>query len=164
VIIGWLPQIYRDAGVSAELAGVLFAVTSFLGVPLGFALTSLAGRLRSQSMIAAGLGGFGIAGYGGLWFDPAAAPWVWALLLGVVNCAFPVVLTMIALRGRNPATVVRLSSFAQGVGYLIAIPGPILIGMLHERSGGWRLPLGLMVALMIPQLIAGFVAGRDRRV
>jgi CP family cyanate transporter-like MFS transporter len=164
VIIGWLPQIYRDAGVSAELAGVLFAVTSFLGVPLGFALTSLAGRLRSQSMIAAGLGVFGIAGYGGLWFDPAAAPLVWALLLGVVNCAFPVVLTMIALRGRNPATVVRLSSFAQGVGYLIAIPGPILIGMLHERSGGWRLPLGLMVALMIPQLIAGFVAGRDRRV
>jgi CP family cyanate transporter-like MFS transporter len=164
VIIGWLPQIYRDAGVSAELAGVLFAVTSFLGVPLGFALTSLAGRLRSQSLIAAGLGVFGIAGYGGLWFDPAAAPWVWAVLLGVVNCAFPVVLTMIALRGRNPATVVRLSSFAQGVGYLIAIPGPILIGVLHEQSGGWRLPLGLMVALMVPQLIAGFVAGRDRQV
>jgi MFS transporter, CP family, cyanate transporter len=164
VIIGWLPQIYRDAGVSAELAGVLFAVTSFLGVPLGFALTSLAGRLRSQSLIAAGLGVFGIAGYGGLWFDPAAAPWLWAVLLGVVNCAFPVVLTMIALRGRNPATVVRLSSFAQGVGYLIAIPGPILIGVLHEQSGGWRLPLGLMVALMVPQLIAGFVAGRDRQV
>jgi CP family cyanate transporter-like MFS transporter len=164
VIIGWLPQIYRDAGLSAELAGVLFGVTSFLGVPLAFVLTWLAGRFRSQSLIAAGLGLFGIAGYAGLWISPAAAPWMWAVLLGVVNCTFPLALTMIALRGRNPATVVRLSSFAQGVGYLIAIPGPILIGVLHEASGGWRLPLGLMVALMIPQLIAGYIAGRDRQV
>src|SRR3712207_8029662 len=95
VIIGWLPQIYRDSGLSAEKAGVLFAVTSFLGVPLGFAVTAFAGRLRSQSVIAGGLGLFGIAGYGGLWLSPAGAPWLWAVLLGVVNCAFPLVLTMI---------------------------------------------------------------------
>lgn len=164
VIIGWLPQIYRDAGLSAEKAGVLFAVTSFLGVPLGFAVTAVAGRLRSQSVIAGTLGLAGIAGYGGLWLSPAAAPWVWAVLLGVVNCAFPLVLTMIALRGRSPETVVKLSAFAQSVGYLIAIPGPILIGVLHDVSGGWRLPLGLMVALMVPQLVAGVVAGRDRQV
>ena len=164
VMIGWLPQIYRDAGLSAEKAGVLFAVTSFLGVPLGFAVTALAGRLRSQSVIAATLGVFGIAGYAGLWASPAGAPWVWAVMLGIVNCAFPLVLTMIALRGRTPATVVRLSAFAQGVGYLMAIPGPILIGVLHDVSGGWRLPLGLMVGLMVPQLVAGLIAGRDRQV
>jgi CP family cyanate transporter-like MFS transporter len=164
VIIGWLPQIYRDAGLSAEKAGVLFAVTSFLGVPLGFAVTALAGRLRSQSAIAATLGVFGIVGYAGLLVSPAGAPWLWAVLLGVVNCAFPLVLTMIALRGRTPETVVRLSAFAQGVGYLLAIPGPIVIGVLHDASGGWRLPLALMVALMVPQLVAGLVAGRDRQV
>jgi CP family cyanate transporter-like MFS transporter len=164
VIIGWLPQIYRDAGISAEEAGVLFAVTSFLGVPLSFALSAVAGRLRSQSGIAAGLGVFGIAGYAGLWWSPAAAPWLWAVLLGIVNAAFPLVLTMIALRGRTPATVVRLSAFAQSIGYILAIPGPILVGYLHDRSGGWRLPLALMVALMVPQLIAGILAGRDRQV
>jgi CP family cyanate transporter-like MFS transporter len=50
VIIGWLPQIYRDAGISAETAGVLFAVTSFLGVPLSRSPRSPAGwaaRARS---------------------------------------------------------------------------------------------------------------------
>jgi CP family cyanate transporter-like MFS transporter len=164
VMIGWLPQIYRDAGLSAETAGLLFAVTSFLGVPLGFLVTSMAGRVRSQSAMAVALGLSGIAGYAGLWASPAAAPWLWAVLLGVVNCAFPLALTMIPLRGRSPATVVRLSAFAQGIGYLIAIPGPILVGLLHDVSGGWRLPLGFMVALMVPQLIAGFVAGRDRQV
>ncbi|HEU4346404.1 MAG TPA: MFS transporter [Actinoplanes sp.] len=164
VMIGWLPQIYRDAGLSAEKAGVLFAVTSFLGVPLTFVLSAVVNRLPSQSGIAAVLGLFGLAGYAGLWFSPAAAPWLWAVLLGVVNCAFPLVLTMIALRGRTPATVVRLSAFAQGVGYLIAIPGPILIGVLHDTTGGWRVPLGLMVALIVPQMTAGVMAGRDRQV
>jgi len=164
VIIGWLPQIYRDAGISAETAGVLFAVTSFLGVPLSFALAAIAGRLGSQSAIAAVLGLFGVAGYAGLWWNPAAAPWLWAVLLGIVNCAFPLALTMIALRGRTPATVVKLSAFAQGVGYLLAIPGPILIGVLHDRTHGWRVPLALMIALMIPQLIAGLLAGRNRQI
>jgi CP family cyanate transporter-like MFS transporter len=164
VMIGWLPQIYRDAGLSAEKAGVLFAVTSFLGVPLGFAVTSLAGRLRSQSLLAVLLGLAGMVGYAGLWASPAGAPWVWAVLLGLANCAFPLALTMIPLRGRSPATVVTLSAFAQGVGYVIAIPGPILVGLLHDASGGWRLPLAFMVVLMVPQLIAGFLAGRDRQV
>ncbi|HET6533568.1 MAG TPA: MFS transporter [Actinoplanes sp.] len=164
VMIGWLPQIYRDAGVSAETAGVLFAVTSFLGVPLTFVLSAVVNRRPAQSGIAAVLGLFGIAGYAGLWYSPAAAPWLWAVLLGVVNLAFPLALTMIPLRGRTPATVVRLSAFAQGAGYLFAIPGPILIGVLHDTTGGWRVPLAVMVALIVPQLIAGVVAGRDRQV
>ncbi len=164
VIIGWLPEIYRDAGLSPALAGVLFAVTSLLGVPLSFLLSSYAGRLRSQSGIALVLGLFGMAGWAGLWADPAAAPWLWAVLLGVVNAAFPLALTMIALRGRTPATVVQLSAFAQSIGYLFAIPGPILVGALHDASGGWRVPLALMVALMIPQVIAGMAAGRNRQI
>jgi CP family cyanate transporter-like MFS transporter len=164
VIMGWLPQIYRDAGLSAEAAGLLFASTSLLGMPLGLALSALAGRVRRQSAIAVTLGFFGIAGYAGLWWSPATVPWLWALLLGVVNTAFPLVLTMIALRGSSPATVVRLSAFAQGVGYLLAIPGPILVGVLHDRTDGWRVPLALMIALMIPQIIAGHQAGRDRQV
>jgi CP family cyanate transporter-like MFS transporter len=164
VMIGWLPEIYRDAGLSAQTAGLLFAVTSFLAVPLSFLLSAYAGRLRSQSAIAAVLGAFGIAGYAGLWAAPAGAPWVWAVCLGVGNCAFPLVLTMIALRGRTPATVARLSAFAQSIGYVIAIPGPILVGFLHDRTGGWRVPLALMVLLMIPQIIAGMIAGRDRQI
>ncbi|MFC3735602.1 CynX/NimT family MFS transporter [Paractinoplanes deccanensis] len=164
VIIGWLPQIYRDAGIPAEEAGVYFAVTSFLGVPLGFLLSAVAGRVRSQSWIAVVLGLFGIAGYGGLWWSPATMPLLWAILLGVVNTAFPLVLTMIALRGRTPATVVRLSAFAQSVGYLFAIPGPILVGVLHDHTDGWRVPLTFVLLLMIPQIIGGFFAGRDRQV
>ncbi|MEU4688170.1 MFS transporter [Actinoplanes sp. NPDC023714] len=164
VIIGWLPQIFRDAGISAEMAGLLFATTSFLGVPLGFALSSLAGRIRSQSAIAVALGLFGIAGWGGLLLSPSGAPWLWAILLGVANTAFPLVLTMIALRGSSPATVVKLSAFAQSVGYLIAIPGPFVVGALHDATDSWKAPLAVMVALTVPQMIAGALAGRNRQI
>lgn len=164
VIIGWLPQIFRDAGLSAETAGLLFAVTSVLGIPLSFALAAVAGRLRHQSGIAVAIGVFGLAGYAGLWAAPAAAPWLWAVLLGVANCSFPLALTMIGMRGRDSATVIRLSAFAQSTGYLLSIPGPVLVGALYQHSGDWRTPLFFMALLMLPQLVAGLLAGRDRQI
>lgn len=164
VVIGWLPQIFRDAGLSAQTAGLLFAVTSVLGVPLSFVLAAVAGRLRSQSGVAVAIGLFGIAGYAGLWAAPAAAPLLWAVLLGVANCSFPLALTMIGMRGRDSGTVIRLSAFAQSVGYLLSIPGPILVGALYQHSGNWRAPLVFMTLLMIPQLVAGRLAGRDRQI
>ena len=164
VMIGWLPQIYRDAGLSAATAGLLFAVTSLLGVPLSIVLSSLAGRLRSQSWLAMGMAVVGLVAYAGLWWAPNGGAWVWAVLLGIANCSFPLVLTMIGLRGRDGAVVVRLSAFAQSTGYLLSIPGPLLVGVLYDRTGGWTLPLGFMMVIMAVQVVPGYLAGRDRAV
>ncbi|MEV8536740.1 MFS transporter [Streptomyces sp. NPDC051211] len=164
ITMGWLPQIFRDAGVSAGTAGVLLAVTMVMGVPLAFVIPGLAGRMRNQGPIAVTLGLFGLAGYLGLYIAPAAGAWAWALLLGVSNCAFPLVITMIGLRAKSPAGVVRLSAFAQSTGYLISIPGPLLIGTLYQHSGGWDLPLALMAGLLVPQIVLGVLAGRDRTI
>ncbi|MFJ3201108.1 CynX/NimT family MFS transporter [Streptomyces sp. NPDC086989] len=164
ITMGWLPQIFRDAGVSAGTAGVLLAVTMVMGVPLAFVIPNLAGRMRNQGAIAATLGVFGLVGYSGLHCAPAAGAWAWALLLGVSNCAFPLVITMIGLRAKSPAGVVKLSAFAQSVGYLISIPGPLLIGTLYQHSGGWDLPLTVMAGLLVPQIALGVLAGRDRTI
>ncbi|MFF4371672.1 CynX/NimT family MFS transporter [Streptomyces sp. NPDC001594] len=164
VTMGWLPQIFRDAGVSASTAGVLLAVTMVMGVPLAFVIPGLAARMRHQGPIAAVLGVFGLAGYLGLYLAPAGGAWAWALLLGVSNCAFPLVITMIGLRAKSPAGVVKLSAFAQSTGYLISIPGPLVIGTLYQHSGGWDLPLALMAGLLVPQIALGVLAGRDRTI
>ncbi|MFC9584956.1 CynX/NimT family MFS transporter [Streptomyces yangpuensis] len=164
ITMGWLPQIFRDAGVSASTAGVLLAVTMVMGVPLAFVIPGLAGRMRNQGAIAVTLGVFGLTGYLGLYLAPAAGAWAWALLLGVSNCAFPLVITMIGLRAKSPAGVVKLSAFAQSTGYLISIPGPLVIGTLYQHSGGWDLPLALMAGLLVPQIALGVLAGRDRTI
>ncbi|MFD3335044.1 CynX/NimT family MFS transporter [Streptomyces sp. NPDC058700] len=164
ITMGWMPQIFRDAGVPATTAGVLLAVTMVMGVPLAFVIPRLATRMKTQGPIVVALGLCGLAGYTGLFFAPAAGAWAWALLLGVSNCAFPLALTMIGMRSRSGAGVVRLSAFAQSVGYLISIPGPLLVGVLYQHSGGWGLPIALMGGLMVPQMIVGTLAGRDRTV
>ncbi|MFJ5645987.1 CynX/NimT family MFS transporter [Streptomyces sp. NPDC093223] len=164
ITMGWMAQIFRDAGVSAGTAGLLLAVTMVMGVPLAFVIPRVATRLPQQGPIVIALGVCGLAGYAGLWAAPAAGAWAWALLLGVSNCAFPLALTMVGMRSRTGAGVVQLSAFAQSVGYLISIPGPLLVGVLYQHSGGWGLPIALMIGLMIPQMAVGILAGRDRTV
>ncbi|MFI5682898.1 CynX/NimT family MFS transporter [Streptomyces sp. NPDC051636] len=164
VTMGWMAQIFRDAGVAAGTAGLLLAVTMVMGVPLAFVIPRLATRLPHQGPIALALGACGLAGYAGLYFAPAGGAWAWALLLGVSNCAFPLALTMVGMRARTGAGVAQLSAFAQSTGYLISIPGPLLVGVLYQSSGGWGLPIALMAGLMLPQMAVGVLAGRDRTV
>lgn len=164
ITMGWMAQIFRDAGVAAGTAGLLLAVTMVMGVPLAFVIPRLATRLPRQGPIVVVLGLCGLAGYAGLYLAPAAGAWAWALLLGVSNCAFPLALTMVGMRARTGAGVAELSAFAQSAGYLISIPGPLLVGVLYQHSGGWGLPLALMAGLMVPQIAVGIMAGRDRTV
>ncbi|RVU21978.1 CynX/NimT family MFS transporter [Streptomyces antnestii] len=164
ITMGWMAQIFRDAGVSASTAGVLLAVCMVMGVPLGFVIPRVAARLPSQGPMVVFLGVCGLAGYAGLYFAPASGAWIWAVLLGISNCAFPLALTMVGMRSRTGAGVVKLSAFAQSTGYLISIPGPLLVGVLYQHSGGWGMPIALMAALMVPQIVVGVFAGRNRTV
>ncbi|CAM5715486.1 hypothetical protein SALBM217S_09982 [Streptomyces griseoloalbus] len=70
---------------------------------------------------------------------------------------------MVGMRARTGAGVAQLSAFAQSTGYLISIPGPLLVGVLYQHSGGWGLPIALMAGLMVPQMIVGVLAGRAAR-
>ncbi|MFE9706604.1 CynX/NimT family MFS transporter [Streptomyces sp. NPDC005930] len=164
ITMGWMAQIFRDSGVSAGTAGLLLAVIMVMGVPLAFVIPRVASRLPHQGPIVLVLGLCGLAGYAGLYFAPVGGAWAWALLLGVSNCAFPLALTMVGMRARTGAGVAQLSAFAQSTGYLISIPGPLLVGVLYQHSGGWGLPIALMSALMVPQIVVGVLAGRDRTV
>ncbi|MGI5374377.1 CynX/NimT family MFS transporter [Streptomyces sp. CA-251387] len=164
ITMGWMAQIFRDAGVPAGTAGLLLAVTMVMGVPLAFVIPRVATRLPHQGPIVLVLGACGLVGYAGLYLAPAAGSWAWALLLGVSNCSFPLALTMVGMRARTSAGVAQLSGFAQSTGYLLSIPGPLLVGVLYQHSGGWGLPIALMAGLMIPQMAVGVLAGRNRTV
>ncbi|MFB6894227.1 MFS transporter [Kitasatospora sp. NPDC056327] len=164
VVMGWLPKIFQDAGVSEGTSGVLLAVVMVIGVPVSFVLPNLAARRGDQRLFVVVLATFGIAGYTGLMLAPAGGAWLWAVLVGLSNCAFPLVLTMIGLRARTTGGVAQLSAFSQGVGYLISIPGPILIGRLYDATGQWYLPLGFLVLLLVPQVLFGLRAARARHI
>ena len=164
VTMGWVPQIYRDAGLSATYAGVLLALIPAVGVPTSFLVPTLAARLKNQGAVAVALTGLGFIGYLGLWVMPTTVPWLWVIVLGISQGVFPLALTLIGLRTRSAAGTVGLSSFGQSVGYLISIPGPIIVGALYGATGSWHLPLALLLVLLVPQAVAGVFAGRSRYV
>ncbi|QMU78506.1 MFS transporter [Streptacidiphilus sp. PB12-B1b] len=163
-IMGWMPQMFQDSGISATESGVLLAVTMLVSAPLSFVIPSLAARRPDQGRIVLVLAGCGMASYAGLAFAPAAAPWLWAVLAGFSGSAFPLLLTMIGLRARSAEGVARLSAFCQGLGYLISVPGPILIGVLYQREHGWYGPLALLAVLLVAQAVVGLRAARPRQI
>ncbi|MFJ1703942.1 CynX/NimT family MFS transporter [Kitasatospora sp. NPDC088346] len=162
--MGWLPKIYQDAGVSEGASGVLLALVMVVSVPASFVLPNLAVRRGDQRIFVVVLGLCGIAGYTGLALAAGTASWLWAGLVGLSMCAFPLALTMIGLRARTAGGVTQLSAFAQSLGYLISIPGPILVGSLYQSTGGWYLPLGLLALLLVPQMAVGLRAARPRHI
>ena len=94
-------------------------------------------------------------GYLGLILAPRQGAWLWALVVGVGICTFPLILTLIGLRARTAAGTAALSGFTQSVGYLIAAIGPFGVGLLHDVTGGWTVPLIALIALSVPQLMLG---------
>ena len=86
--------------------------------------------------------------------------WLAAALLGAGNGAFPLSVTLVGLRTSRAETTAAVSGLAQSGGYLLAVSGPLLVGVLHQPSGGWRVPLAALLATLLPQLIAGLRSAR----
>lgn len=164
VVMGWLPEVLMDAGVSKGNAGLLLGVLSLIAVPISLTVPALAARQGSQSGWIVGLGVFGLSGLFGLLLAPGAAPLLWTLLLGLGMSVFSLALTTIALRARTSAETAQLSGMAQGFGYLLAALGPFMFGLLHDLTGGWTLPFVMLIVALTIQLVAGWIAGRPRYV
>lgn len=159
VAMGWLPSILRDAGVPAGQAGTLLGVTMLVGGPVALLVPRLAGRSEDQRVYVLGLAALSLVGYLGLLLAPATLPLLWAVLLGLGLGAFPLALLLLGVRAATPEGTAALSSLAQGVGYLIAATGPVTIGLLRDASGGWTLPLLVLLGLLVPKVLAGLIAG-----
>lgn len=68
------------------------------------------------------------------------------------------------LRTKGVADAASLSAMAQGVGYVLAAFGPLLVGVLHDVTGSWTAPLVVLLLLVVPQLVLGALSGRARAV
>ncbi|GAA0934426.1 MULTISPECIES: CynX/NimT family MFS transporter [Streptomyces violaceusniger group] len=165
VCIAWMPTIFTDHGMSKSAAGLVFAFSTMLQMVGSFVVPTLAGRMRSQRTLAVAVAALMGAGIAGLLAAPAAGAWVWAALIGVgQGGSVGLALTMMVLRTGDAHTSARLSGMAQTWGYLLAAVGPLALGVVHQTTGGWALPLTLMLAVCGALALLGLGAGRDRRI
>ncbi len=160
VQFGWVPTIYRDAGLSASSAGALQGLLSAVGVIGALAMPTVISRGRGLRPLMVGFGVSLALGYVGLLLAPATAPWLWALLLGLSGLAFPTAISLITARTRHPSVTAQLSGFVQPIGYALAAVGPFAVGVVHDATGGWSLILVLLALTAVPLTLAGLRVAR----
>ncbi|MDG4763234.1 MFS transporter [Solwaraspora sp. WMMD406] len=160
--MGWLAQLFRDAGFRAETAGLLLAGVTAVSVPIAMAMPTLAGRMTSLRPLVLGTALASGLSYAGLLWSPYDLALVWMVLLALGQGTFPMALAMIGLRARTGAGIVSLSAFTQSVGYLIAALGPLAVGLLYGRTGDWVAPIGLLFVALLVQTGTGWSIARPQ--
>ena len=157
----WLPEIFVAGGRSVAAGGWLLALTNLLGIVGSFVAPVLAGRMRRQRAIGVGLVALIGTGLLGLVLAPGVAV-VWVVLLGLgQGGGIALALTLMALRTEDAARTSELSGMAQSAGYVLAACGPLGLGVAHDVTGSWTVPLALLLGAALVQGVAAWVAGRD---
>jgi CP family cyanate transporter-like MFS transporter len=162
--LAWLPDIFRSHGASESRAGFLLSLSIVVGLLTSTTLPVLAARMRDQRWLVVVCSVVWAAGLIGIIVAPMSAPYLWAVLLGLgQNSTFPLALMLIVLRGGSVATTEGLSTLSQSVGYVLAAIFPLAVGAMHGATGSWTPSLILLLALLVPQVVFGMAAGRNRQ-
>lgn len=164
-ITSWLPTLLSERGLSASRSGFLLALASISSVPAALAAPVIASRMTTQFKPMLAISGMWLVSLVGLLLLPVGTTPPLMVLLGLSQGAsLGVALTLILLRAPDSEHAAQLSTMAQGLGYLLAGTGPVVVGVLHGATGGWSLPLLVLSAVIVVQCAAGLAASRDLQV
>jgi MFS transporter, CP family, cyanate transporter len=161
VMIAWFPSMMSDlAGISAARSGaILFIYQVFV---LGSVMLTpvFIHRMKDQRLIGVVMSALILTGFCGVLADPGHALG-WMIVMGVgAGGSLVLAITLFGLRVVTATQSVALSGMAQSVGYTMAAVTPILIGLLHDLTHQWIVPLLLLIGLAALQLWMGYLAGR----
>lgn len=159
VVVTWLPQVFQDNGMSAASAGWLLFLFQAVAVLTSLAVPGAMRWARNQRALATICSAVMLLGYLGLFVAPGLAL-LWSVVLGLGGGACLVLaLAFISLRAQDASVAGALSAMAQSIGYLPAAAGPVVFGLLHTVSSGWRAPIMLMCVAAAGQTVVALVAG-----
>lgn len=157
VLMGWLPSVATDAGLSAERAGLLLGIAMAVGVPATAIIVPLTRGVKRMRLGFVIVGTASLTGMLGMLLAPTALPEAWAAFLGLGMCAFPLALALIAGLGKDAAESARVSTAVQSIGYTVATLGPLGAGAIRQMTGGWTWVLALLMVGAVAQVIVGLL-------
>ncbi|MFK3676900.1 CynX/NimT family MFS transporter [Microbacterium sp. NPDC090218] len=165
VSFAWMPTMLVDiGGVTPATAGLLLSLFALIGLPCSLLVPILVVRLQATRPLFFVAVAGGLVGLLGLLLAPTVALPLWVSIFGLTAIMFPLSLVLLSIRARTPESAVALSGFVQSIGYGIAATFPLLIGLLHETTAGWQVPLLVIAGVLVVSIPAGIVAGRRRTV
>jgi len=160
-VFGWLAPILRERGFDATTAGALVSLSVMAQVVTCLAVPSFAVRRKNQCGVNVALVVAATVALLGILFAPTSTVVFWAILQGIGQGGLiAAAMTVIVLRSPDSHVAAHLSGMAQGVGYVLAAIGPLLVGLIRGWTGSFQATAFLYVALGLGAAIAGLGAGR----
>lgn len=161
-ISAWLPTLLSDSvGLDANGAGAASSVFQAMAIVGAIGAPVLMARGVRTRVVLVVLAVLWLALPLGLLLAPGANV-VWMACAGVAQGGnFTVLITLMVRRARDGRETQRISAFVQGCGYAIAATGPTLLGVVHTASGGWTLPLVLVLVALVT-MAAGLLVASAR--
>jgi CP family cyanate transporter-like MFS transporter len=165
-VVAWIPTVFAARGMSAGQAGWMLSYLSFPGLTASLVTPLLVrGRARRAAvMVIVATAACG-TGYAGLALAAMSWPYLWITVLGTgQGMCISLALGFVVARAPDVERTARLSTMTQGAGYAIASAGPFGLGVLHDLTRDWTVPLLALTVILLPMLITGLGASRDRYV
>lgn len=160
-VIAWLPSILAHHGTSASGAGWMLFFYQVVALLASSVVPLLSRGRDDQRWMAATASALIAAGFVVLLTVPGMSYLSCTLLgLGGGTCIV-LAMTFQSRRAASPAQAPALAGMAQSIGYLVGAAGPLLLGVLYDHTGGWTLPLVVLIGLSVAMAAAGFGAGRN---
>lgn len=162
-LTAWLPTLLADEiGLGATGAGTASAVFQVSAIVGAFGVPLLALRLPPAAVIAA-VGALWVTFPVQLLLDPSLYV-VGSLLGGIAQGGgFAAIFTIVVQVSRTDRESAQLSAFVQGVGYVVAATGPAVLGLAHDVTGAWTVPVLVVLGTTVTFAVMGTLAGASQR-
>ncbi|MGY4543445.1 CP family cyanate transporter-like MFS transporter [Arthrobacter sp. UYNi723] len=159
-LISWFPSMLINMGISSADSGLMYGLMQLVSVPAGMVLLAIGSRPRMLRPALYLVSITMVAGLASLLVVPVGLAIIPTVLLGFGLGIFPLVMVMISRSGTSTAETTALSTLAQSTGYLLATAGPFGAGLLFSGTGGWTLPLALLLGLALVQVVVAHLISR----
>ena len=162
-IVNFLPSVLVEKGMTPLAAGgysSLLQAASLAGV---LAVSARFGRSTHKQRFCLLASLLLLAGVAGVWLGTPGQMWLWVSLIGIGGSGvFSIVLMLFVLRTQSINESASLSGMAQSVGYLIAVLGPLGMGVLYDHLGSWSDAMAVLVALMLVECVLAWFAASPK--
>jgi CP family cyanate transporter-like MFS transporter len=153
----WLAPLYVNSGMDEGQAATMLTVFAIVGIPASLLIPALADRWEDRRPWLALAIAFDIIGLAGAGLIPLAAPWVWAVVLGIgTGGLFSLALTLPVDNSSDAEEAGRLTAMTFFVGYILSALGPFATGGLRDLTGGYPVPFVALAALGMGMLAVSF--------
>ena len=161
-MFAWLALIASEMGYGNAFGANILLLAQVIAIPVGFVAPVILGRIKKayRALYMACLCGLYVVGFACmLWWHSKFGIIFGTTCIGIsMGGVFAIALLFISTKSATALIAGKLSSMAQGFGYLIASTSPFIIGLLHDYFESFTQALYLLLFMGAVVSILGFIA------